>query len=62
MFCLIINLQKMLETIRQTKDGFRFRWNSYKDNNRKYQRPETCMQEHLFRHFSTPGHIFRARV
>ena len=40
----------------QTIDGFRFRWNSYEDNNRKYQRSEVCMQEHLFRHFSSPGY------
>ena len=41
----------------QTIDDFRFRRNNYKDNNRKYQRSETCMQEHLFRHFSSPGHM-----
>ena len=40
----------------QTIDDFQFRWNNYKNNNRKYQRSETCMQEHLFKHFSSPGH------
>ena len=35
---------------------FRFRWNNYKDNNWKYQRSETCMQDHLFRPFSSPGY------
>ena len=38
----------------QTIDNFRFQWNNYKYYNRKYQRSETCMQEHLFRHFSGP--------
>ena len=39
---------------RQTIDDFRFRWNNYKDNKRKYQRSEACRQEHSFRHFSCP--------
>ena len=47
----------MLETIRRSNyRRFRFWWNNYKDNNRKYQHSETCMQKHLFRHFSSPGH------
>ena len=40
----------------QTTDDFQFRWNNYKDNNRKYERSEACMQEHLFKHFSSPRH------
>ena len=57
MFYLFINLQTVLETIRRPNYmRFRFRWNNYKDNNRKYQRCGTRMQEHLFRHFSSPGH------
>ena len=28
----------------------------YKDNNRKYLRKESCMQQHLFEHFSSEGH------
>ena len=57
--CLIYLLnykQCFKQYVRQTIDDFRFRWNNNKDNNRKYQRSETCMQEHLFRHFSIPGH------
>ena len=46
----------MKQYVGQTIDDFRFRWNNYKDNNRKYQRSETCMQEHLFRHFLSSGH------
>ena len=34
----------------------RYRWNSYKSNSRKFDRKESCMQEHLDRHFSSPGH------
>ena len=40
----------------QTIDNFRYRCNNYKSNDRKFQRSEPCMQEHLFRHFSSPGH------
>ena len=50
--CLIYLLtckQCSKQYVGQTIDDFRFRWNNYKDNNRKYQRSETCMQEHLFR-------------
>ena len=44
------------QCVGQTIGDVRFRWNNHKDNNRKYQRSETCMQEHLFRDFSSPGH------
>ena len=40
----------------QTIDTFRHRWNNYKSNDRKFQRSEPCMQEHLSRHFSSLGH------
>ena len=40
----------------QTVDEFRLRWNNYKSNNRKHQRLEPCMQEHLFEHFNEEGH------
>ena len=40
----------------QTVDEFRRRWNNYKSNDRKFQRLEPCMQEHLFSHFSMAGH------
>ena len=48
--------QCLKQYVGQTIDDFRFRWNNYKDNNRKYQRSETCMQEHLFRHFWSTGY------
>ena len=40
----------------QTIDEFRRQWNNYKSNDRKLQRLEPCMQEHLFNHFSMAGH------
>ena len=40
----------------QTVDEFRLRWNNYESNNKKYQRLESCMQDHLFKHFNGEGH------
>ena len=37
-------------------DYFRYRWNNYKCNDRKYLRVEACLQEHLFEHFNSKGH------
>ena len=39
-----------------TADCFRYRWNNYKLNDRKYARGEACLQEHLFEHFSSEEH------
>ena len=57
--CLVylLTCKKCLKQyVGQTIDTFRHRWNNYKSNDRKFQRSEPCMQEHLFRHFSSPGH------
>ena len=40
----------------ETTDLFRNRWNNYKDNARKIDRKESCMQKHLYKHFQTEGH------
>ena len=40
----------------ETTDLFRNRWNNYKDNARKFDRKESCMQEHLYKHFQADGH------
>ena len=45
-----------MQYVGKTVDDFRLRWNNYKDNNRKYLRKESCMQQHLFEHFSSEGH------
>ena len=39
-----------------TTDGFKYRWNNYKDDNRKHSCKESCMQEHLFKSFNSMGH------
>ena len=45
-----------IQYVGQTTNCFRFRWNNYKCNERKFQGKEPCMQEHLFKHFSLPNH------
>ena len=40
----------------ETNDSFRYKQNNYKDNDRKHSRKESCMQEHLFKHFNRMGH------
>ena len=32
------------------------RWNYYKNNVKKFQRNESCMQQHLYEHFHSEGH------
>ena len=39
-----------------TTDCFRYRWNNYKCNDRKFARSEACMQQHVFEHFNNEGH------
>ena len=40
----------------ENTDDFRYRWNNYKSNSRKFDRKESCMQKHLYRQFSSTGH------
>ena len=40
----------------ETTDSFRYRWNKYNDNDRKHSRKDSCMHEHLFKHFNSMGH------
>ena len=35
---------------------FTSRWNEYKDNSRKLDRGDDCMQGNLYEHFQLPGH------
>ena len=37
-------------------DAFRLRWINYKDNDRKFQRNECFMQQHLYEHFYSEDH------
>ena len=34
------------------------RWNNYKSNDRKYQKLEPCMQQHLFEYVNSEGHHY----
>ena len=49
--CLVylLTCKKCLKQyVGQTIDTFRHSWHNYKSNDRKFQRSEPCMQEHLF--------------
>ena len=37
-------------------DDFRYRMHKSKSNSRKFDGKESCIKEHLYRHFSSPGH------
>ena len=37
----------------ETTDSFRYRWHNYKDNDRNHSCKESCMHEHLFKHFNS---------
>ena len=57
--CLVylLTCKKYLKQyVGQAIDIFRHRWNNYKSNDRKFKHSEPYMHEHLFRHFSSPGH------
>ena len=57
--CLVylLTCKKCLKQyVGQTIDTFRHCWNNYKSNDRKFQRSESCTQEHLLGHFSSPAH------
>ena len=40
--------------VRETTEIFCKRWNNYKNNARKLLRGESCMKQHLLRHFQSP--------
>ena len=40
----------------QTTDEFRYKWNNYKDNNRRSLRGEDRKKPGFFAHFQTAGH------
>ena len=45
-----------LQYVGSATDAFPYRWNNYKDNNRKADRRAERMQADLFEHFTTHGH------
>ena len=46
-----------MQYVGKTVDDFRLRWNNDKYNYRKCIRKDSCIQQHLFEHFSSKGHI-----
>ena len=50
--CKVCNKQYL----RETTDAFRLGWNNYKDKDIKFQRNESCMHQHLYKHFYSEGH------
>ena len=46
----------MENNVGEIADSFRYRWNNYKDNDRKHSCKESYMQEHLLKHFNNMGH------
>ena len=57
--CLVylITCNKCLnQYVGQIVDMFRLPWNNYKDNSRKFDRGENCIQRHLYELFQLPGH------
>ena len=53
--CLVylITYNKCLKQyVGQRVDMFRLRWSNYRDNSRKFDRGEDCMQRHVYEHFS----------
>ena len=42
--------------VSQTVDEFRHKWSNYKDDARKFEREEHCMQTQFYEHFNLPGH------
>ena len=45
-----------LQYVGSTTDPFRYRWNNYKDNNRKAERGVEHMSADLFKHFASHEH------
>ena len=57
--CLVYLLTSktcLKQYVGQTIDTFQHRWNNYTSNTKEFQWSKPCMQEHLFQHFSSPGH------
>ena len=56
MYLLTCNKCKKQHT-GQTTDNFCGRWNNYKSKSESFKRGEKCIQEHLYKHFESEGHI-----
>ena len=56
MIYLITCNRCLKQYVGQAVDEFRHKWNNYKENARKFERGEQCMQRHLYEHFNLPDH------
>ena len=54
-FMLKCNISKK-QYVGEITNAFRLRWNNYKDNDWKYQRNETRMQQYLYEHLYSKSH------
>ena len=53
---LLTSKQCQRQYTEETTDGFRYRRSDYWSNSGKVDRKVVCIQEHLYRHFSSLGH------
>ena len=56
MICLLKRKVCKRQHVGETTDAFWLRWNNYKDNERKFQGNESCMQQHLCEHCYSESH------
>ena len=54
--CLLTCRKYKIQHVGQKVDQIHSRWNNYKNYSKKFSRRGSCMQQHLFNHFSTSGH------
>ena len=50
------HVRNVSNTMLEKQQIFRKRWNSCKNTARKLLIRESCVQQHLFEHFQSPGH------
>ena len=51
---ILNHVQYLKQYVPQIVDIFRSWWSNYKDNSRKFDRGEDCMQRHLYKHSQLP--------
>ena len=55
--CLLTCRKFKIKYVGQAADQFRSRWNNYKSYPKKFSRGGYCMQQQLFNHLNTSGHV-----
>ena len=56
LICLLTCKKCLIQCVDKTVDGFRYRWDNYKNNYRNDDFNHPCMQRHLYEHYSSVGH------